>query len=94
MSTHADETQTKDLTVSEAARLARVSVDTIRRYTDDDTLPSYRTPKNARRIILADLVTVFPRISTPYGTPASTGPGLGAGVSHSSLTGLDPNLSS
>jgi excisionase family DNA binding protein len=58
-----------DLTVSQAARLARVSVDTIRRYTDDGTLPSYRTPKNARRIILTDLCTVFPRALAPVDYP-------------------------
>lgn len=58
--THTQDSEA-DLTVSQAARLAKVSVDTIRRYSDDGTLPSYRTPKNARRIIPADLRRVFPR---------------------------------
>ncbi len=49
------------LTVSEAARLARVSADTIRRYADDGTLPHYRTPKNARRFYEADIRAVFHR---------------------------------
>ena len=68
------ETRKPDLTVSQAARLAGVSVDTIRRYCNDNTLRSYRTPKNARRIIVADLVEVFPRIATPTAPAADLSP--------------------
>jgi excisionase family DNA binding protein len=59
--THASDSEA-ELTVSQAARLAKVSVDTIRRYSNDGTLRAFRTPKNARRISVTDLRQVFPRI--------------------------------
>ncbi|GAB2519821.1 helix-turn-helix domain-containing protein [Paramicrobacterium agarici] len=41
--------------VSEAARIAYLSVDTIRRYADSGKLPSVRTPGNQRRFRRADV---------------------------------------
>jgi excisionase family DNA binding protein len=56
--THAQDS-CADLTVSEAARLAKVSADTIRRYADAGTLPSYRLPSQHRRFKHADVARIF-----------------------------------
>ncbi|WP_292727164.1 helix-turn-helix domain-containing protein [Microbacterium sp. UBA837] len=43
------------VTVSEAARIAFLSVDTIRRYADKGVLAVVRTPSNHRRFRRADV---------------------------------------
>lgn len=43
------------LTVSEAARIANLSVDTLRRYGDTGRMPVYRTPSNHRRFKRSDV---------------------------------------
>lgn len=64
------------LTVREAARLAGVDDDTIRRWTDKGRLVHRRTPGGHRRIAEADLVALLEppdgagaRAATPAGTP-------------------------
>lgn len=52
--THAEERDAY-VTVSEAARLAFVSADTMRRYANDGLIPVYRTPKNHRRFLVSDV---------------------------------------
>jgi excisionase family DNA binding protein len=41
--------------VSEAAKLANMSIDTIRRYSDQGILKTLRTPKNHRRFHRSDV---------------------------------------
>ncbi len=43
------------VTVAEAARIAHMSPDTIRRYADKGVLPTLRTPANHRRFRLSDV---------------------------------------
>lgn len=74
-----------DLTVSEAARIARLSVDTIRRYSDSGKLRSFRTPSNQRRFLRSDveaLLTLSP--STPTARPVDDLPPVSAGRASSS----------
>lgn len=52
--THAQETDDY-VTVSEAARIAFLSTDTIRRYSDKGILATKRTPANHRRFLRSDV---------------------------------------
>jgi len=47
------------VTVSEAARIAYLSVDTIRRYADKGLLPVVRTPSNHRRFRRSDVESLM-----------------------------------
>jgi DNA-binding transcriptional MerR regulator len=47
------------VTVSEAARIARFSTDTIRRYSDKGILATVRTPANHRRFLRGDVLALL-----------------------------------
>lgn len=56
--THTQDTD-ELVTVSEAARIAHVSNDTIRRYADKGLLPVFRTPANHRRFRVTDVQSLI-----------------------------------
>lgn len=56
------------VTVSEAARISFLSVDTIRRYADKGLLPVSRTPTNHRRFKRSDVEALI--ASSPSGAAA------------------------
>jgi len=47
------------VTVSEAARIAYLSTDTIRRYSDKGILATVRTPANHRRFLRSDVLALL-----------------------------------
>lgn len=67
-------TQSDDelVTVSEAARISFLSIDTIRRYADKGILPVSRTPTNHRRFRRSDVEALI------TGSTASTVPAVDA----------------
>lgn len=58
--THAEDSEGY-VAVSEAARLALVSADTMRRYADAGKLPVYRTASNHRRFKVSDVLALVKR---------------------------------
>lgn len=54
-STRYTEPPKASLSISEAARRAGFSVDTLRRWSDEGRLPSFRTPGNQRRFLAGDI---------------------------------------
>lgn len=44
-----------ELTVADAVRITRLSADTIRRYSNNGTLTTFRTPANHRRFRESDV---------------------------------------
>lgn len=53
------------VTISEAARLAHVSADTLRRYGERGIITVYRTPSNHRRFRVGDVLTLNKRDANP-----------------------------
>jgi hypothetical protein len=53
--------------VAEAARIAYLSPDTIRRYSDSGKLATLRTPANHRRFVRSDVLALL----TPQAVPAA-----------------------
>jgi len=56
--------------VTEAAQLAQLSVDTIRRYADTGKLASTRTPGNQRRFLKRDVLALIPAPALAEGSAA------------------------
>lgn len=65
-------TGSKFLKVSEVARLAGCSPDTVRAWADAGQLPSQRTPGNQRRFQRADVERFLERASSPAGPPSTS----------------------
>ncbi len=68
------------LTVSDAVRITRLSADTIRRYSNDGKLRTFRTPANHRRFIESDVRALVREV--PPVAPVDTEPeSVSAGAS-------------
>jgi excisionase family DNA binding protein len=53
------------LSIGEAATMAGVRVETMRRWLDSGTLPSFRTPGGHRRVRTADVAAVLTGTASP-----------------------------
>jgi excisionase family DNA binding protein len=60
------------LSIGEAARFAGVSVDTLRRWSNEDRLPSIRTPGGQRRFCVSDLRKLLETGGEPETVEATT----------------------
>jgi excisionase family DNA binding protein len=75
-------TSEANLTVSDAVRITSLSADTIRRYSNDGKLRTFRTPANHRRFTEEDvraLIHETSPVESTSPTPDSTAPQAPAG---------------
>lgn len=93
------DTHTQDseelVSISKAAELAFVSVDTIRRYSDKGLLETFRTPTNRRRFrVSAVLALNAPQPSPVPSAPEALGPTVRTSTPEGAASGRGQEKSS